>query len=83
MKRLRVERERRGWSRAELARRARLNAVTVGLIEAGRLVPYPSQLRKLAGALGLGVEDADQLSSDVMDAALSGQAVDGQGRGRV
>jgi hypothetical protein len=29
-----------------------LNATTVGLIENGRLVPYPKQLAKLARALG-------------------------------
>ncbi len=61
MKRLRIEREKRGWSRAELARRARLNAVTVGLIEAGRLEPYPLQLRKLARGLGLPAAEAAQL----------------------
>jgi len=47
-----VERELRGWSRAELARRAGLNPTTVGLIESGRLRPYDSQLRKLGKALG-------------------------------
>ncbi len=47
------ERKRRRWSQAELARRAHMNPSTVSLIEAGRLVPYPSQLRKLERALGL------------------------------
>jgi ribosome-binding protein aMBF1 (putative translation factor) len=41
----------RGWSRAELARRAGMSAGDVGKIEAGWLVPYPSQRRKLAAAL--------------------------------
>ena len=45
------EREHRGWSRAELARRSGMNAATVGQIELGRLQPYPSQLAKLAAAL--------------------------------
>jgi transcriptional regulator with XRE-family HTH domain len=40
-------------SQAELARRAGLNANTVGMIESGRLAPYESQLTKLAKALGL------------------------------
>jgi ribosome-binding protein aMBF1 (putative translation factor) len=53
MKRLQQEREARGWSRAELARRAHLNPGTVGLIEVGRFVPYPGQVAKLARALGL------------------------------
>ena len=55
------ERERRGWSRAELARRAHLNAATVSLIESGRLEPYRGQLLTLADALGLRSEDAEQL----------------------
>ena len=54
---LQKAREARGWSRAELARRARLNAATVGLIESGRFRPYEGQLRKLAEALDL-EEDA-------------------------
>jgi transcriptional regulator with XRE-family HTH domain len=45
------ERLLRGWSKAELARRARINQVTVGQIELGVLRPYASQLRKLAKAL--------------------------------
>ena len=54
---LQRHREARGWSKAELARRAGLNASTVGSIENGRLRPYESQLRKLAQALDL-EEDA-------------------------
>ena len=46
-------REAQGWSRAELARRAKLNAGTVSQIEAGRLLPYPGQLAKLARALNM------------------------------
>ena len=56
-----TERERRGWSRAELGRRACLNSGTVGLIESGRLKPYPSQLRKLASAFGLPEEESERL----------------------
>lgn len=50
---LKVERQRRGWSQAELARRARMSAATVSQIESGRMRPYDSQLRKLRRALGL------------------------------
>ena len=50
-------REAKGWSKAELARRADLNASTVGLIETGRLRPYDGQLMKLAEALDLRVEE--------------------------
>ena len=54
--RLTDERIHRRWSRAELARRSGLNPTTVGLIESGRFQPYPTQLAKLAMALG--VEEA-------------------------
>jgi transcriptional regulator with XRE-family HTH domain len=61
-------REAKGLSRAQLARRADLNAVTVGWVESGRFRPYPVQLRKLAKALGLPVAQAGDLVSDA-DAA--------------
>jgi len=57
MEHLQQIRRARGWSRAELARRARLHPTTVGLIESGRLLPYPTQLAKLATALGVRRED--------------------------
>lgn len=62
-------RQAHGWSRAELGRRARVSGCDVGKFEAGRLIPYPSQLRKLARALGWPVEQADRL----MDALPSPQ----------
>ena len=65
MKRLTWERMRREWTRAELARQAHLNASQVGLFESGRLVPYPSQLSKLAQALGLPEGNADHLMEEV------------------
>lgn len=52
MTRIRVAREHKGWSQAELARRAKLNVATLSLIESGRMQPYPVQLRKIARALG-------------------------------
>lgn len=52
-KNLTILRKARGWSQAELARRANLNAGTVNLIESGRFRPYASQLQKLAAALDL------------------------------
>ena len=57
-------REARGWSRAKLARRADMAAGDEGKIESGRLRPYPSQLRKLARALGVPVEKADTLLAE-------------------
>lgn len=43
----------RGWSRSELARRARMDASDVGKIERGIMRPYPGQTMKLAKALGV------------------------------
>ena len=73
--RISQERKRRGWSQAELARRASLNSGTVSLIESGRLQPYPSQLRKLASALGMPEREADRLLDEDgdMDAKASAQ----------
>lgn len=65
MTNLEEARRARGWSRAELARRAGVNQVTVGQIECGRFVPYPSQLRKLARALRMPVTKADSLLQSI------------------
>lgn len=69
MKRLTREREKKGWSKNELARQAQLNPSTVSLIEAGRLQPYPVQLVKLTAALGLPASDGDLLLAEVDDHA--------------
>ena len=61
MTQLEIERKARGWSKAELARRAKLNAATVGAIENQRLRPYACQLEKLAGALGWPKAETEQL----------------------
>ena len=61
MKKLQQEREARGWSRSELARRARMANSTVGAIESGRLVPYQSQLEKLSKALDWAGDDPELL----------------------
>jgi len=55
------KRNQKGWSRAELARRAGMHPSTVSLIESGRLVAYPSQLDKLALALDLPASHAPDL----------------------
>jgi ribosome-binding protein aMBF1 (putative translation factor) len=59
--RLKREREKRGWTRAELARRAAMSAGDVGKIESARVVPYESQLKKLARALGIKAGDSSTL----------------------
>ena len=61
---LTTERRLRGWSKAELARRAGMNPTTVGLIESGRFHPYPAQLQKLASALGWPEAEAELLLSE-------------------
>lgn len=61
MKRLQQEREARGWSKSELARRARMANSTVGNIESGRLQPYPVQLAKLSRALEWPGEETELL----------------------
>ena len=71
---LSIERSRHGWSRAELARRAGLNASTVGLIESGRLHPYVSQLMKLARALNVPESEAHCLLEDEL--AVGSQTMD-------
>lgn len=63
MKRLRRERQNRGWSQAELARQAQVHPTTVSLIESGRFAPGQSQLVKLARALDYPGEPA-QLVED-------------------
>jgi len=62
---LKTERLLRGWSQAELARRSHLNQNTICLIENRRFRPYPSQLRKLAWALGIPEKDAGKLLESV------------------
>ena len=68
-----AERNRRGWSRAELGRRSGLNPSTVGQIEAGRFIPYASQLAKLARALELSEAKAHEL----LRAVGAGASTDG------
>jgi transcriptional regulator with XRE-family HTH domain len=54
-------RERRAWSKAELARRARLDAGLLCKIEASRVRPYPRELARLAEALGVSADHAAAL----------------------
>jgi len=46
-------RKKKGWTKAKLAREADMNPSTIGQIENGRIKPYPSQLEKIARALGI------------------------------
>lgn len=49
-------RRKRGWTRAELGRRARVDPSWIAKIETGRALPYPGQARRLARALGVTAE---------------------------
>ena len=54
---LRQWRRRKGWTQADLAREAGVHLETVSGIETGNHEPRPSTLQKLAGALGVEVEE--------------------------
>jgi transcriptional regulator with XRE-family HTH domain len=51
MEALRELRLRRGWSQEDLARKAGLTQDTISNVESGKHRPFPSTLRKIAGAL--------------------------------
>jgi ribosome-binding protein aMBF1 (putative translation factor) len=65
--RLTREREARGFSRAELARRAKMSPSDISLIESHRFIPYTRQLRKIARALGWRIADAHRLLEPAVD----------------
>lgn len=61
-----ARRVQRGWTRAELARRTRMDASDIGRIERGQMRPYPGQARKIAAALGIQPEAiAGQRTDDI------------------
>jgi molybdate-binding protein/transcriptional regulator with XRE-family HTH domain len=55
--RVRRHRDARGWTQAELARRANVSRAAVSAVEIGRLVPSVEAALALAAALGCTVED--------------------------
>jgi transcriptional regulator with XRE-family HTH domain len=46
-------RKKLGWSQSELSRRSGVHPSSISQFENGRLLPYPSQIKKLAKALGV------------------------------
>jgi ribosome-binding protein aMBF1 (putative translation factor) len=62
---LEQERRSRGWSRAELGRRARVDGSLLAKIEGGRIRPYEGQLRRLAAALHWPARDGTGLLDEV------------------
>jgi transcriptional regulator with XRE-family HTH domain len=65
MLRLTHERVQRAWTKARLARRARLDQALVSKFESGQAKPYPRELRRLATALGLPATEADRLLDEM------------------
>ena len=65
MLRLSAERQRRGWSQAELARRTGIHPATISRLEAGKQFAYSGWRRRLAQALGV---PGDELFEEVSDA---------------
>lgn len=67
--RLKVERMAHGWSRAELARRSRVNESNYGQIENRRRAPYVPEISRIADALSWGGDPADLLMEADADAS--------------
>lgn len=61
MNSLKLKRIEMNWSQSELARRANMSHSDINKIESGRLIPYDSQLIKIAEALGYPVKNRDDL----------------------
>ncbi len=59
--------ERRGWSKAALARSASLDQGLMSKIESGRVRPYPAELRRLAVALDWPTGNITRLRDDIQD----------------
>jgi len=49
-------RQKRGWSQAELARKAEIGEANLSRLEQGKIFPYPGWKRKLGDALGVDPE---------------------------
>jgi transcriptional regulator with XRE-family HTH domain len=54
---IRTFRHRRGWTLRYLGQRSNLSESQISAMELGWLKPYPKQLKRLAKALGVRVED--------------------------
>ncbi len=64
--RVRAIRQRLGLSQFEVARRARVHPATLSKIESGHYVPYPAELRRIARALRVELEDLQEGGEDSM-----------------
>lgn len=67
MRKIEELRRARGLSLAALSRLAEMHPTTVGQIEKGYIgKPYPSQMSKLANALGVPTDHSDELLEEVL-----------------
>lgn len=57
MLRLTVERVKRGWTKVELGRQARINPVDIGRIENGWVKAFPAWQSRLSETLGVPAEE--------------------------
>ncbi len=69
MKTIRELREAQGWSQAELAHRAQVSPSTVYNWESGRFEPKATQLRRVALALGVSMDDVTFVVDEGKDSA--------------
>lgn len=67
MKRLVAERLRRGWSQAELARRARVHPSEISRCECGWLRATPYLRAKIVAALGVPEEEIFARNGDLLE----------------
>ena len=65
MLKIRAVRKKKGWNQTVLAYRTGISIGDISKIENGRMVPYPSQRKRLAKALGI---QPDELTMQVTDA---------------
>ena len=73
MKRVTTERNKRGWSQAELARRAGINASSMSRIEKGIEPAYPRRGKKIADALGWEGEPSELFEDEQVIATTLGR----------
>lgn len=78
MLRITLERERRGMTKAALARAASVDQGLMSKIESGRVRPYPGQLRRLAAALEWGGDQPEALLGEVSATVDSNQGDGGE-----
>jgi transcriptional regulator with XRE-family HTH domain len=67
--RLKIERERKGLSQSQLARKCNIHPSTLSRLEAGKTYAYPKWRRSLARVLGV---PADELFAEVNESESHG-----------